>query len=98
MLSIEPTQQQSGMLGAYAAERNGKTMIALVNKALFGDRDLIITADKSFHRATRWSLTGPALDATHGLEFRGAVVSSDGTWSPRSEPLQVRNKALRSSS
>ncbi len=92
MLSLEPAQ--SGMLGAYAAEKNGKTMIALVNKASFGDRDVLITADKPFHRATQWRLTGPALDATTGVEFGRAVVSSDGTWNPRSEPLPVRNGAL----
>jgi hypothetical protein len=94
MLSLEPTQSQSVMLGAYAAKKKGTTMIALVNKASFGDRDIIITADKPFRSATLWRLTGPALDATHGIEFGGAVVSSDGTWNPRNEPLSVRNGAL----
>jgi hypothetical protein len=85
---------QSGMLSAYAAEKNGKTIIALVNKASFGDRDVLITADHPFHRATLWRLTGPSLDATTGVEFGRAVVSGDGTWNPQSELLPVRNGAL----
>ena len=92
MQSLEPAQ--SGMLGAYAAVKNGKTMIALINKVSFGDRDVLIKADKPFHRADLWRLTGPALDATTGIEFGRAAVSSDGTWKPRSESLPVRNGGL----
>jgi hypothetical protein len=92
MQSLEPAQ--SGTLGAYAAWKDGKTIIALVNKASFGDRDVVITADKQFHRADLWRLTGPSLDATSGIELGRAVVSSDGTWNPRDEPLPVRNGAL----
>jgi hypothetical protein len=93
MQSLEPPQ--SGMLGAYAAEKNGEMIIALVNKASFGDRDVLITTDKPFHRASLLRLTGPALDATHGIEFGRAVITSDGTWNPRGEPLPVRNGGLR---
>jgi hypothetical protein len=91
MLSLDPAE--SGMLKAYAAEKNGKTLIALVNKASI-DTEVLFTADIPFHHAAQWRLTGPALDATHGIEFGGAVVSSDGTWNPRGGPLPVRNGAL----
>jgi hypothetical protein len=92
MQSLEPSP--SGLLGAYAARKNGKTIIALVNKASFGDRDVIITADRPFHEATLWKLTGPALDATTGIELGRADVSSDGNWNPQGEPLPVRNSTL----
>jgi hypothetical protein len=89
--SLEPAE--SGMLKAYAAGKNGQSMIALVNKSS-DDRGVRFTADYPFHRATQWRLTGPALDATHGVEFGGAVVNSDGPWNPQSEPLPIRNGAL----
>jgi len=92
MQSLEPGQSE--MLGTYAAEKNGKTIIALVNKASIGDRDVLITADKPFHHATLWRLTAPALDATTGVEFGRAAVSSAGTWIPRSETLPIRNGAV----
>jgi len=92
MQSLEPAQ--SGMLGTYAAVKNGRTIIALVNKASSGDREVIVTADKPFHEADRWGLIGPALDATAGVEFGGAFVSTEGSWSPRSERLPIRNGAL----
>jgi len=94
MVALEAAQSQPGMLQAYAAEKKGRTIIALVNKVPFGNRDVIITADRPFEHATLRRLTGPALGATHGIEFGGAVVSSDGTWDPRSEPLPVRKGAL----
>jgi hypothetical protein len=94
MLALEAVQSQPELLGAYAAEKNGKIMVALVNKASFGDRDVVITADKPFHRAALSRLTGPGLDATHGIEFGGTAVGSDGTWSIRNEFLPVRNGAL----
>ena len=81
------------MLKAYAAEKFGKTLIALVNKASI-DTEVLFTADEPFHRAAQWRLTGPALDATHGIEFGGAVVNNGGTWNPQSESLPVRNGAL----
>jgi hypothetical protein len=93
MQSLEPAP--SGMLGAYAAEKNGRTIIALVNKASSGDRGVLITADKPFHRASLWRLTGPALDATTDVEFGRAVVSAEGTWNPRSEPLPVLNGTVQ---
>ncbi len=92
MQSLEPGQSE--MLGTYAAEKNGKTIIALVNKASIGDRDVLITADKPFHHATLWRLTAPALDATTGVEFGRAAVSSAGTWIPRSETLPIRSGAV----
>jgi hypothetical protein len=92
MQIAEPAQSE--MLAAYAAEKSGKTIIALVNKALFGDRDVLITADRPFRRATLRRLTGPALDATSGVEFGGAAVKSDGMWNPQSQPLTVPNGAL----
>ena len=94
MLALEAAQSQPEMLQAYAAEKNGKAMIALVNKSSFGDRNIVITADKPFHRAALSRLTGTGLDATRGIEFGGAVVGSGGTWSPQSEPLLVRNGVL----
>jgi SSS family solute:Na+ symporter len=82
MLALEP--QSFGLLGAYAAEKNGKMMIALVNKAAYGDRDLTVAAERPFRSASLWRLTAPALVATNGIEFGRAAVNADGTWSPRS--------------
>jgi len=93
LLGLEPAQ--SGSLGAYGAERSGTVLLALVNKASFGDRDIHIMSDRSFSRATLWRLTGPGLDATTGVEFGRSAVSSEGAWNPRSEPLPVRNGALQ---
>ena len=93
MQTVEPAQD--GLLKAYAAERNGETMIALVNKSSSSGRRVAIRADKPFDRATLLRLTAPALDATEGVELGGASVSSDGTWSPGVEPLHVGKAALQ---
>jgi hypothetical protein len=93
MQMAEPAQSE--MLNVYAAAKGGKTIIALVNKAPLGDRDVLITADKMFHHATLRRLTGPALDATSGVKFAGAAVTGDGVWHPRSQPLPVHSGELR---
>lgn len=93
MLSLEPAQ--SGMLRAYAGETDGKTIVALVNKAAMGDRTIRITCDRPFHRASLRRLSGPGLNATTGVEFGGAAVSRDGTWNPREERVSVANGELR---
>jgi Glycosyl hydrolase family 79 C-terminal beta domain len=90
MLPVEI--EQAGMLRAFAAERNGGAIIALVNKASFGDKDVAITADKPFQHATPRRLTAPALDAATGVEFGQAVVNSDGGWRmPVGTRLPVHN-------
>lgn len=92
MIAVEPALD--GLLQAYAGEKNGRMILALVNKASSGNRSVAITADKPFVRATLWRLTAPALDATDGVELGHSAVSSNGAWTPRREPLQVRNGVL----
>jgi hypothetical protein len=93
MLHLEPSP--AGMLGVYAAEKNGKTVIALVNKSSSGDFDFAITADRPIHSANLWRMTAPALDASSGIEFGKAVVGPEGTWNPRDESLPVEEGMLR---
>ncbi len=61
--------EQAGMLGAYAAEKNGGAIIALVNKASFGDRDVLHHCRQAVRSCDAMELTAPALDATTGVEF-----------------------------
>ncbi len=89
MQSPEPAQD--GMLTAYAGEKNGQTLLALINKSPSGARDTRVTAAKQFGSATVWRLTAPALDATSGVEFADAIIGSEGSWNPRSQHLPVRN-------
>jgi hypothetical protein len=93
MLPVEV--EQAGMLKAYAVERNGGTIIALVNKAPSGDREVSIAIDRPFYRAGMMRLTAPALNATTGVEFKRANLSSDGTWNPRTEVMTARSNSLR---
>jgi hypothetical protein len=90
--TLEPAQD--GLLGAYAAEKNAKTMVALVNKSSTRDRDVLITSDKAFDRAAVWRLTGSGLDATTGVELGRDAVTRNGVWNPRSESLPVWEGAL----
>jgi hypothetical protein len=92
MLSLELPPVE--MFGAYAAENNGKILIALVNKASVGDRDITIHAEGPLRSATLRRLTAASLDATHGVELGGDAVRSDGIWNPRSEPMQVVGRSL----
>jgi len=93
MQSLEPAT--TGMLRAYAAEKKDRTIIAIVNKASSGDNRVRITCEKAFQHATLWRLTAPALDAVAGIEFGQDVVNSEGSWNPRSVPLQIRNGSLQ---
>lgn len=94
MLPVESVLSQPESLRIYAAEKNGKLIVAVVNKAPLGESDLQITADKPFNHASTWRLTGPSLDATTDVKFGRADVSIDGTWNPHNEPLPVLNGSL----
>jgi hypothetical protein len=93
MQSVEPAPD--GLLKAYAAEKNGKGLVALVNKAASGGRDVFITTDKPFQSATIMRLTAPSMDATTNVEFGRATVSRDGEWNSRTEPTLIRNGAVQ---
>ena len=93
ILSVESPQDP--LLRTYAAEKNGGTTVALINKSSSVDRDVAITIDKPFSRAGMMRLTGPGLDATTGVEFKRADVSTDGTWNPRTEVMKTRTNSLR---
>lgn len=93
MLALEASSTE--MLGVYAAEKNRKMVVALVNKAASVHRDITLTTERSFHNASLWRLTAPALDASTDVELGSAVVGRDGMWNPRSEYLPVQKSVLR---
>lgn len=75
------------MLGVYAAEKNRKMVVALVNKAASVHREITLTTGRSCNNASLWRLTAPALDASTDIELGKAVVGRNGMWNPRSEYL-----------
>lgn len=93
MLTVESPQDP--LLRTYGVDKNGGTTIAVINKASSGNREVTITLDKPFYRAGMMRLTGPALDATIGVEFKRADVSSDGSWNPRTESFKTPGNSLR---
>jgi hypothetical protein len=65
--------------------------VAVFNKEEKQAVSLTIEGQKSLHKSSAWRLQAPALDATTGVTFGGAVVSPDAGWQPRAEALGVRN-------
>lgn len=79
---------------AYAGMKDGKLMVALLNKAVSGDVTLKLAADATIRHASAWKLSGPALDATTGVSLGGSQVSGDGSWHPKAESLAVQSNAV----
>jgi hypothetical protein len=76
-------------LTAYATERNGETMLTVINK----DPARAAAVDVSgipVHRAEAWRLSASSLPATSGVRFGGAMVGADGSWSGgKSEAVKI---------
>lgn len=70
-------------LTAYAAERDGRRLLAVFNKDLRHDAELQIDTGVAAAQATVWRLRAPAIDDVHHSTFAGAAVGHDGAWSPR---------------
>jgi hypothetical protein len=82
---------------AYTAKAGDGWRIALFNKDASRDLDVRIDlAGLKARRAKAWRLTGPALDATKGIELAGAEVAhGSAAWHPqRTETVHVRHASL----
>jgi hypothetical protein len=70
-------------LSAYATRSMDERLVqlAVFNKGTQA-AVILLQAGVPFRRATVELLTGPALDATSGVQFGGAALAKDGHWKP----------------
>lgn len=82
---IDSTLAADGVnLTAYAAERDGRRLLAVFNKDLQHDVELQISVGVASSKATVWRLSAPTIDDAHRTRFAGAAVGRAGEWSPAS--------------
>lgn len=69
---------------AYALQRaNGTLAIVVVNKEATQNLALTVDCGRRVKSATLMTMSGPALEATSGVEIQGASVAVDGRFSPQ---------------
>jgi len=77
-------------LTAYAADKQGRRLVALFNKDLQRDVDLRVDLGKAATRAQIWRLQARSLEEVHDVTLAGSEVGKDGRWVPKNvEAAQV---------
>jgi hypothetical protein len=84
-----------GNVTAYAAQKDGRQLLALFNKEETTPFDVSITSDGPLAKAEAWLLTAPSLDSVTGATFGGASITQLGTWAPKTQQLPLRQGAAR---
>ncbi len=69
-------------LRAFAVRRTSTSLAIVVVNTAATAQELQIDSGAAVLAAAASTVTGPALDATSGVAFRGAAVGIDGSWSP----------------
>jgi hypothetical protein len=76
-------------LTAYATERNGETMVTVINRDMARGASIDVSGTR-FARADAWRLSAPSPSATTGVTFGGAMMGAAGKWSGgKTEALKV---------
>lgn len=81
---------------AYAAEKNGKRLVCVINKGVSENLNLrLVGGSRPIREARAWYLRGPSLDATSGVTLGDAAVDSRGHWTPRMRSLATEKGTVR---
>ena len=82
-----PTQlvANGANLTAYAADKDGRRLVALFNKDLQRDVTVRVEPGASASRLRLWRLEADAIDTVHDVRLAGSEVAGNGDWSPRHE-------------
>jgi hypothetical protein len=70
-------------LTAYAADKDGRRLIALFNKDLQRDVTVRIELGAAASRLRLWRLEADSIGEIHDVRLAGSVVGGNGDWSPR---------------
>ncbi|MGC1548798.1 MAG: hypothetical protein WA777_09720 [Rhodanobacter sp.] len=70
-------------LTAYAADKQGRRLVALFNKDLQRDMDLRVELGKTATRAQIWRMQARSLEEVHEVTLAGSEVDKDGHWAPK---------------
>jgi hypothetical protein len=84
-----------GNVTAYAAQKEGRQLLAIFNKEKTTSFDLSITSDRPPAKAEAWRLTAPSLDAVTGVTLGGASITNLGTWAPKTQQLLMTHGMAR---
>jgi hypothetical protein len=84
-----------GNVTAYAAQKEGRQLLAFFNKEATTSFDVSITSDTPPAKAEAWRLIAPSLDSVTGLTLGGASITNLGTWAPKAQQLPMTQGMAR---
>ena len=93
MLSIDLNAK--GNLTAYAAQKEGRQLLAIFNKDETIGFSVSLTSDTPPRKAEAWWLAAPSLDSITGVTPGGASMIGAGTWAPKAQRLQMSQGTTR---
>ncbi|MFL6576915.1 MAG: hypothetical protein ACJ8MR_09875 [Povalibacter sp.] len=80
----------------YAAHRNGKWRVALINKDLEHDMTIEVAVPDTSAAASVWRLSAPRVDATEGVTLAGSqIMGADAQWTTtKVERVMVKQRSV----
>jgi hypothetical protein len=93
MLTADVTA--SANVTAYAAQKQDRQLLAILNKDSTASLDFSVTSDRRVRHAEVWRLSGPSLEATSRVTLGSAAANPAGAWTGQAERLPVHNGKAR---
>lgn len=84
-----------GNLTAYAAQKEGRRLLAIFNKDETTSFNVSITSDTPPRKAEAWRLTAPSPDSVTGVSLGGASMTDVGRWAPKAHQLPMTQGTAR---
>jgi hypothetical protein len=78
-----------GNVTAYAAQKEGRRLVAVFNKDETASFNALIATDKPTRKAEAWRLTAPGLDSITGVSLGGSSLDNLGKWTPKAQQLPI---------
>jgi len=85
----------NGKVTAYAAQKDGRQLLAIFNKDEKASFDVSIRSETTMAKAEVWRLAARTLDSVTGITLGGASITNAGKWKPQAEQLPMRQGAAR---
>jgi hypothetical protein len=85
----------AGNVTAYAAQKDGRQLLAIFNKDGTSSFSISITSGAPTRKAEAWRLTAPSLDSTTGVTLGDSSMDDPGSWAPKAQPLLITQGTAR---
>lgn len=86
-----------GNVTAYAAQKEGRQLLAVFNKDETASFNVSITSDNPTRKAEAWRLTAPSLDSITGVTLGGSSMDNLEKWTPKAQQLPMAQGTAASS-